>query len=243
MTYYTRDGGGSPPPPPSGTTIDDDNLGPTPSTLGPITLLALLSYLLCKRALDSWKKEFESSQEDISSASSHVTPDISSSFDASSSILDLTDTSSPLIVKDQPALDSYEDFIGNQSVLFASADIAPILEIALSASPPPAAIEFWDADVARRIPLALYEPVPAYLKVLGLHEATTCSADVNTPPSTISVLFQVIKVFYTLFTVFLCSIVVYLWSYITFSGFNNAAPEDMDEVDVGFVSPKNCSSF
>ena len=245
MTYYTRDGGGSPPPPspPSGTAVDNDNSGPTQSTLGSITLLALLSYHLCKRALDS-RKEFESSQEDISSASTHVTPDIDSSFDASSSILDLANTSS-LIVEVQPTLDSYEDFIGNESVPFVSLDIAPVLEIALSASPPPAAIEFWDADVARRISVALYEPTaPASPNVLLFHDISTCSVDDKPTPSTISALFQIMKLFYTLFTVFLCGIVVYLWSYITFSGFNNdAAPEDIAEAEVSFVLPKNCASF
>ena len=242
MTYYTRDGGGSPPPPPppGGTAIDNDNSGPTPSTFGPITLLVLLSYLLCRRALDSRKKAFGSSQANISSTFSHSMPDVDFSFDAYSGILDLAKASSPLVVEVQPTLDSFEDFIGNESVPFASLDITPILEIALSASAFPAAIEFWNADVAQRIPVALHEPMPASSNVLQLHEVRTCSADDNPHPSSPSALLHVIKIFLTLFAVLFCGIVVYLLSYITSSGFgNDATPEDMNEVEVSFASLKN----
>jgi len=167
-------------------------------------------------------------------------PDNDSSFDARSIILDLANTSSPLVVEVQPTLDSFEDFIGNESVPFASLDITPILEIALSASSPTAAIEFWNADVGQRIPGTPYEPMPASPNVLRLHEVTTCSADDNPDPSSVSVLLHVIKVFHTLFAVFFCGIVVYLLSYITFSGFDNeATPEDMNEVEVSFASLKN----
>ena len=163
-------------------------------------------------------------------------PDINF-FIAYSSIFDLDNTSSPLVVEVQPTLDSFEDFIGNESVPFVSLDITPILEIALSASPPPAAIEFWNADVAQRIPDALHEPMPASPNVLRLHEVTTCSADDNPPPSSVSALLHVIEVFHAMFSVFFCGVVVYLLGYITSSGFDNeATPEDMNEVEVSFAS-------
>jgi hypothetical protein len=204
----------------------------------------LLSYLLCKRALDNQKKrEFESSEEDISSSSKNVTPTVDSSLDESSfssNILGLANASSPLFVEVQPTLDSFEDFVGNESVPFVSSDVAPILKIALSAFPPPATVEFWDvADAARRIPVALYEPMPASPNVLPLLEVTTCSTDDKPPLRTVSTLLRIVAALLTLFTVFLCGMVVYILSYITFSGFgNDAAPEDMDEVEVSLVSPQ-----
>ena len=232
MTGYKCEGGGSPPPPPppSGTSVDDDN--GSPPIFGPITFLVLLSYLLCKRALDNEKKESESSQENISSSSN-----IESSLDASSFVLGLGNTSSPLFVDVQPMLDSFEDVVGNESVHFASSDIAPILEIALSAFPPTATVEFWDADAARRIPDALYEPLPVSPNVLPFYEIATCSADDKPTPSTVSSLLRIVEVFYILFTVFFCGIVVYLLTYVTFSGSNDAVPEDMDDVEASFVLP------
>ena len=170
------DGAGSlpPPPPPSGVGVDGDNSRPTSSTFGPITLLMLSSYLLCRRALGDWKaKEFELSQQDISCSSGHVTPTIATSFDAPpffESALGLTNVSSPLIVDVQPpTLNSFEDSIGNGSVHFVSFDILPVLEIALSASPSPATIEFGDADAVRKLPVALYEPIHAFPNVLPFH--------------------------------------------------------------------------
>jgi hypothetical protein len=210
--------------------VDDDNSG-SPPVFGPITFLVLLSYLLCKRALDNEKKELESSQENISSSSN-----IESSLDASSFVSGLGNTSS-LFVDVQPMLNSFEDFVGNESVHVASSDIAPILEIALSAFPPPATVEFWDADATRRIPVARYEPMPTSRNVLLLHDISTCSADDKPTPSTVSSLLRIVEVLYTLFTVFFCSIVVYILAYVTCSGSNDAAPEDMDDAEASFVSP------
>jgi hypothetical protein len=210
--------------------VDDDNSG-SPPIFGPITFLVLLSYLLCKRALDNEKKEFEPSQENISSSSN-----VESSLDASSFVSGLGNTSS-FFVDVQPMLNSFEDFVGNESVHVASSDIAPILEIALSAFPPPATVEFWEVDTARRIPVARYEPMPASRNVLLLHDVSTCPADDKPTPSTVSSLLRIVEVLYTLFTVFLCGIVIYLLTYVTFSGSNDAAPEDMDDAEASFVSP------
>ena len=246
ITSYKHGGGGSPPPPPppppppSGTSVNDDNSGPAPPIFGPITFLVLISYLLCQRALDN-QKEFESSQKETSSSSANGTATNDSSLGSSSfssGILGLGNDSFPLIVDIlEPMLDSFEDFFGNESVHFASSNIAPTLEIALSPSPTPVTFEFWDADAAGRVPVSLYEPMPTSPNVLPFLEVTTCSVDDKPPSRSISTLLRIVAALHTLFTVFLCGIVVYLLSYVTFSGFgNDAAPEDMDEVEVSLIS-------
>jgi hypothetical protein len=143
--------------------------------------------------LDNWKaKEFELSQQDISCSSSHVTPTIGPSFDASpflSNALGLTNVFSPLIVDvHPPTLNSVKDFIGNGSVHFASSDISPILEIAFSAS---SSIEFLDADAVRRLPVALYAPMHALPNVLPFHNNMTYSANDKPTPDIVSTLLRI----------------------------------------------------
>ena len=99
-----------------------------------------------------------------------------------------------------------------------SFDILPVLEIALSASPSPATIEFWDADAVRKLPVALYEPIHAFPDVLPFHNNMTCSADDNPTPNTVSAFLRIGS--YTLFSLPLR----HLLSYISFSGFANDAP-------------------
>ena len=82
--------------------------------------------------------------------------------------------------------------------------------------------------------------MPASSNVLQFHDNMTCSADDKPTPNTILALSRIVEVLFKLFTAFLCSIVVYLLSYITFFGFaNNAVPEDMDEIEVSLASPQH----
>ncbi|KIM42847.1 hypothetical protein M413DRAFT_26826 [Hebeloma cylindrosporum] len=234
---YKRDCGGSPPPPPppsSGTGVDDDNSRPSSSTFGPVTLLVLLSYLLCKRALDyQKKKESETSQaREGTPSSSSSTVNLSS--DASLSLFNVTP---PLIVDIQRPVDPFEDFFGNESVHFGSFDIAPILEIALSATPPSAPVEFWDADATRRVPVAVYEPMPTSPNVLLSHRNTTCSADDKPAPSP-TFIFEIMDALFTFFAVFFGGMVVYLLGYVTcFEFTSDAAPEGMDQVEFSRLRP------
>lgn len=161
----------------------------------------LLPYLLCKRASDNRKaKEFGLSQQDISCSSNHVTLTINPSFNPPpffSSALSLTNFSFLLIVGVRPP--TLDSFIDNESVHFKSSDIVPVFEIALSDSdsPPPATIEFWNADAARRFLFALYEPIPPSPNVLPFHNNMTCSADDKPTPNTVSALLPIVEVFYT----------------------------------------------
>jgi hypothetical protein len=223
------DAGGSPPPPPpppTGSGVDDDESDSTPSTIGPLTYLVLVSYLLGKRALETRRlKDFGLSLSDSSSSSTLVTAS-DSTLDLGSSVLGSVNASSPLIVEVQPTWDSFDD----ESAQLVSTSIASALEIAISSSLPPATVDFWDAYGTQKIPVALYQPPPSSPNVLLLHETTTCSVDDNPTPDTISVLLPLVKALYTLFIISFCGAAAFLASFISFTEF--ARETNMDSSDI-----------
>jgi hypothetical protein len=149
-----------------------------------------------------------------------------------------------LIVDVQPALGLFADCVDNESAQLALSSIAAGLETALSSSPPPATIDFWDACGAQRIPKSLYQPLPSSPNVLLLHETTTCSGNDTLTPTTVSTLVRIPEAIFTLFLVFFCGIVAFLLSFITFTEFAyGAEPEDMDEVDVSVISSQQFRFF